>query len=71
MGTPEQVLEKIHRYINMGIRAFILSGYPLVDECKIFAEKVLPHIQTVSLPKAQGRIPDREPITPLTSGERK
>ncbi|PKA16577.1 LLM class flavin-dependent oxidoreductase [Leptospira haakeii] len=71
VGTPEQVLEKIHRYINMGIRAFILSGYPLMDECKIFAEKVLPHIQTVSLPKAQGRIPDREPVTPLTTGERK
>ncbi|WP_246052764.1 LLM class flavin-dependent oxidoreductase [Leptospira semungkisensis] len=71
VGTPEQVLEKINRYIKMGIRAFILSGYPLIDECKIFAEKVLPHIQTVSLPRAQGRIPSIEPVTPLTTGVRK
>ncbi|TGM03415.1 LLM class flavin-dependent oxidoreductase [Leptospira barantonii] len=71
VGTPEQVIEKIHRYIKMGIRAFIFSGYPLMDECKIFAEKVLPFLNTISLPKAQGRIPDRTPVTPLTTGERK
>ncbi|MEI1278762.1 hypothetical protein V6Z05_10580 [Leptospira venezuelensis] len=41
------------------------------DKCKIFVEKVLPLIKTVSLPKAQGRIPEREPVTPLTTGERK
>lgn len=71
VGTPEQVTEKINRYIKMGIRAFILSGYPLMDECKIFAEKVLPNLNTISLPKAQERIPDRTPVTPLTTGERK
>lgn len=71
VGTPEQVLEKIHRYTKMGIRAFILSGYPLIEEAEIFAEKVLPHIRTVSLPKAQGRIPETVPVTPLTTGERK
>lgn len=71
VGTPEQVIEKIHRYIDMGIRAFIFSGYPLMEECKIFAEKVLPFLNTISLPKAQGRIPDRTPVTPLTTGERK
>lgn len=71
VGTPEQVFEKIQRYVKMGIRAFIFSGYPLMEECKIFAEKVLPHLNTTSLPKAQGRIPDYVPVTPLTTGERK
>ncbi|MDV6237258.1 LLM class flavin-dependent oxidoreductase [Leptospira ellisii] len=71
VGTPEQVLEKLRRYIRMGIRAFILSGYPLLEECKLFAEKVLPHLDTVSLPEAQNRIPETVPVTPLTTGERK
>ncbi|WP_411823704.1 LLM class flavin-dependent oxidoreductase [Leptospira sp. 'Mane'] len=71
VGTPEQVYEKIQRYIGMGIRAFIFSGYPLIEESKIFAEKVLPKLDTVSFSKVQGRIPLQTPVTPLTTGERK
>lgn len=44
VGTPEQVIEKIHRYQAMGIEAFIFSGYPHVDEAQRFAELVLPHL---------------------------
>ena len=32
----------------MGIRAFIFSGYPHLDECKLFARYVLPQLETVS-----------------------
>ena len=42
VGTPQQVAEKINRYRAMGIGAFILSGYPHIDECHIFARDVLP-----------------------------
>ncbi|MEL6943343.1 MAG: LLM class flavin-dependent oxidoreductase, partial [Bacteroidota bacterium] len=31
VGNPNQVLQKIQRYMDMGIRAFIFSGYPHLD----------------------------------------
>ena len=71
VGSVEQVLEKIERYQKMGMRSFIFSGYPHLDECKIFGEKVLPHLQTCSLPEAYGRVPSSTPSTPLGIGERR
>jgi alkanesulfonate monooxygenase len=71
VGSVEQVLEKIERYKKMGMRSFIFSGYPHLDECKIFGEKVLPHLQTCSLPEAYGRVPSSTPSTPLGIGERR
>ncbi len=71
VGTPEQILDKIDDYKKMGFRSFIFSGYPLLDECKLFGEKVLPHIKTKKLAEVQNRIPKTEPITPLTTGVRK
>ena len=71
VGSPEQILAKIRRYMEMGIRSFIFSGYPHLEECKLFAQHVLPHLETVSLPQEQGRIPATTPATPLGVGERK
>jgi alkanesulfonate monooxygenase len=42
VGTPEQVANKIRRYQNLGIEAFIFSGYPHLDEAQRFARTVLP-----------------------------
>lgn len=67
VGNPEQILEKLNRYLDMGMRSFILSGYPLLDEAKYFADLVLPYLPNVSMPKVQKRIPDLEPVTPLTT----
>jgi alkanesulfonate monooxygenase len=67
VGTPEQVLEKLHRYMDMGIRAFILSGYPLKEESLLFAKHVLPHLPLTTLSRLQGRTPADEPITSLTT----
>jgi alkanesulfonate monooxygenase len=44
VGTPQQVIDKIHRYEAMGIEAFIFSGYPHKDEAERFAHLVLPHL---------------------------
>ncbi len=44
VGTPQQVIDKIHRYEAMGIEAFIFSGYPHKDEAQRFADLVLPHL---------------------------
>ncbi len=71
VGTPDQVLAKIQRYMDMGIRAFIFSGYPHLDECKLFGRYVLPRIKTFSMPIEQGRMPIGEPLTPLAGGIRK
>jgi alkanesulfonate monooxygenase len=71
VGSVDQVLSKIERYKNMGMRSFIFSGYPHQDECEIFGEKVLPHLETCSLPEAYGRVPASTPATPLGIGERK
>jgi alkanesulfonate monooxygenase len=71
VGSVDQVMSKIERYKKMGIRAFIFSGYPHLDECEQFGTKVLPHLKTCSLPEVYGRVPASTPATPLGAGERK
>jgi alkanesulfonate monooxygenase len=67
VGTPEQILVKMNRYMDMGIRAFILSGYPLIEECEQFGKHVLSHLPTMKLSVLQNRTPAMEPVTPLTT----
>lgn len=69
VGDPDQVLAKLNRYMDMGMRAFIFSGYPHLDECDLFAKHVLPRLPTCRLNEVQGRlVPD--PVTPLTTAPR-
>ena len=70
VGSTDQVLSKIEAYQKMGIRSFIFSGYPHIDECKHVGEKLLPLLKTCSLPHAYGRVPNETPPTPLGSGGR-
>jgi alkanesulfonate monooxygenase len=70
VGSADQVLSEIHEYQKMGIRAFIFSGYPHLDECDHFGRLVLPHLRTCSLPHEYGRIPATTPATPLGTGVR-
>ncbi len=42
VGTPEQIAEKLAQYQALGMEAFILSGYPHIDECRRVGEMVLP-----------------------------
>lgn len=71
VGDPDQVLAKLERYMEMGIRSFILSGYPHQQECELFAKLVLPRLKTVSLPEVLGRRPNKTPNSPLGNGVRK
>ena len=71
VGSTDQVLSELEAYQKMGIRAFILSGYPHIDECRHFGARVMPHLKTCSLPHAYGRVPSSTPATPLGNGERK
>ena len=70
VGNPDQVVAKLERYMEMGIRSFILSGYPHQQECELFAKHVLPRIKTISLPEVFGRIPSTTPNSPLGNGPR-
>jgi alkanesulfonate monooxygenase len=70
VGDPDQVLDKLQRYIHMGLRAFILSGYPHRQECDLFARYVLPRLSTCKLAEAQGRVV-ADPVTPLTTAPRR
>ncbi|MDA9005179.1 LLM class flavin-dependent oxidoreductase [Amylibacter sp.] len=71
VGSTDQVLSKINEYEKMGIRAFIFSGYPHIDEAIHFGSKVLPKLKTCSLPTVYGRVPKETPSTPLGTGIRK
>lgn len=70
VGSTDQVLTKLEEYQKMGIRAFIFSGYPHLDEAEHFGRKVLPQMKTCSLPHVRGRVPAQTPATPLGNGER-
>ncbi len=71
VGSADQVLSEIEAYRKMGIRAFIFSGYPHIDECEHFGRLVMPHLKTCSLPHEYGRVPAQTPATPLGTGVRR
>jgi alkanesulfonate monooxygenase len=70
VGSTDQILSKIESYQKMGIRAFIFSGYPHIAEAEHFGSRVMPELNTVSLPHAYGRVPATTPATPLGTGPR-
>lgn len=71
VGSTDQVLSKLEELQRMGIRAFILSGYPHIDEAEHFGSRVLPQMKTCQLNRVWGRVPDTTPATPLGNGERR
>ena len=71
VGSTDQVMSEIEEYKRMGIRSFIFSGYPHLDECEHFGARILPELATCSLPHAYGRVPAATPATPLGIGERR
>ncbi|MBT8218654.1 MAG: LLM class flavin-dependent oxidoreductase [Bacteroidia bacterium] len=71
VGNPDQIIHQIQRYMTMGIRSFIFSGYPHYEECELFARYVLPAIPTISMPVLQNRIPAAVPSSPLGLAKRK
>ena len=70
VGSTDQILSELESYQKMGVRAFILSGYPHMDECVHFGSKIMGQLETCSLPHIYGRVPDPPPLTPLAAGER-
>tara|TARA_B100000767_G_scaffold146718_1_gene138257 strand:+ start:11198 stop:12355 length:1158 start_codon:yes stop_codon:yes gene_type:complete len=71
VGSADQVLSEIEAYQKMGMRSFIFSGYPHLDECDYVGKLVLPELETCSLPHEYGRVPTETPATPLGNGPRR
>ena len=71
VGSTDQIMTKIEAYQKMGIRAFIFSGYPHIDEAKHFGKRVMPELKTCSLPHEYGRVPSETLATPLGTGPRR
>ena len=71
VGDPDQVYNKLKRYVDMGIKSFILSGYPHQDECELFAKYVLPRFNNIHFSKKYNRVPKSTPNSPLGNGLRK
>ena len=71
VGSADQILSEIEAYQKMGMRSFIFSGYPHLDECDYIGKLVLPYLATCSLPEAYGRVPASPPATPLAIGARR
>lgn len=47
VGSPDQVIETIQGYIDLGITSFCLSGYPHDEEAARFGELVMPAFRSV------------------------
>ena len=71
VGSVDQVLSEIDSYQKMGMRSFIFSGYPHLDECDYVGKLILPELKTCSLPHEYGRVPTTTPATPLGNGPRR
>ncbi len=70
VGSADQILSEIEAYQKMGMRSFIFSGYPHLEECDHIGRLVLPELKTCSLPHEYGRVPAAMPETPLGTGDR-
>ena len=70
VGSTDQVMSEIESYMNMGIRSFIFSGYPHIEESRHFGARILSQMKTSSLPHVYGRVPSTTPPSPLGAGKR-
>jgi alkanesulfonate monooxygenase len=52
VGDPDQVLDKLAAYRELGLESFILSGYPHLAEADLFARHVLARLEHGPLPRA-------------------
>jgi alkanesulfonate monooxygenase len=70
VGDPAQVESKLRAYAALGVRTFILSGYPHLEECRRFGELVMPRLRAaVAAAPAPARDPapaERARVAPVT-----
>jgi alkanesulfonate monooxygenase len=47
VGDPDQVAGKIQELADAGVSSFILSGFPHLEECDLFAKYVMPRVMSL------------------------
>jgi alkanesulfonate monooxygenase len=45
VGTPQQVTDELVAYWRLGIDAFILSGFPHLEECRRVSQALMPRLR--------------------------
>ncbi|PWB82625.1 MAG: alkanesulfonate monooxygenase [Methylocystaceae bacterium] len=45
VGSYEQIAERIHEYLSIGVNHFLVSGHPLLESAYEFAEGVIPYFK--------------------------
>ena len=66
VGDPDQVLAKLKAYQDLGMDAFILSGYPHLEEAYWFGEGVLPVLRARGAVASPAIVHDRTRVAAST-----
>ena len=53
VGTPQQVIDELLAYWRLGIDAFILSGFPHLEECRRVSQEIVPRLQAAMAEAAE------------------
>lgn len=70
VGDPQTVALRMKEYMALGIDAFILSGYPHLEECYRFAELVFPLLPLkATTGRAQRRVRNAGPFGEIIANE--
>lgn len=71
VGSPQQVADRIREYQALGIKNFIFSGYPHLEEAHRFAELVMPLLPLASNAEKKQRTVNTGPFGETIGGDRR
>lgn len=71
VGSPQQVADRIREYQALGIKNFIFSGYPHLEEAHRFAELVMPLLPLASNAEKRQRTINTGPFGETIGGDRR
>ena len=65
VGTPEMLAAALREYVDLGVRNFILSGWPHLEEAEIFGREVMPLLTDTNPARLES--PENQPVpSPIT-----
>lgn len=71
VGNPQQIAERIREYQALGIKNFIFSGYPHLEEAHRFAELVMPLLPLACHAEKRQRTVNTGPFGETIGGDRR
>ncbi len=67
VGTPEMVAAALKEYVDLGVRNFILSGWPHLEEAEIFGREVMPLLKDTNPARLEYPAESQDAPSPLTT----